>query len=89
MHRDKNRPANGWTISRYRFFFISLVAMCMYSFIPQLVPFLKGMNVLPMIWPENKVINTLFGIHSGLAMLPLTLSYQSIIAFLGEIAVFT
>ena len=84
MHRDKNPRANGWTISRYHLFFLSLVAMFGYSFLPQLVPALSGLNLLPMIWPQNKIINCIFGLHTGLAFLPLTLSYQTVVAFLGE-----
>lgn len=36
-----------------------------------------------MIWPKSKIVNTLFGVELGLNLLPLTLSYQTAVAFLG------
>jgi OPT oligopeptide transporter protein len=83
MHRDRNPPAGRWTISRYRLFFVSMACMFAYCFLPTLVPFVSKMNILPMIWPESKIVNTLFGMKNGLCLLPLTLSYQTAIAFLG------
>jgi hypothetical protein len=83
MHRDKNEPVGRWTISRYRLFFWSLLAMFLYSFIPQLVTFFKKLPILTMIWPKSKTVNLIFGVEQGLNLLPLTLSYQTIIAFLG------
>jgi hypothetical protein len=83
MHRDKNEPVGRWTISRYRLFFLSMGGMFLYSFLPQLIPFLSKMDFITPIWPESKIVNTLFGENNGLALLTLTLSYQTIITFLG------
>ena len=83
MHRDKNEPVGRWTISRYRLFFYSLLAMFAYSFIPQFLSFFQKMPILTMIWPKSKIVNTLFGVELGLNLLPLTLSYQTAVAFLG------
>lgn len=60
-----------------------MVGMSLYSILPQLIPFLAGMNIPAMIWPQSKIVNTLFGLRKGLALLPLTLSYQTLVIFLG------
>jgi hypothetical protein len=83
MHRDRNVPAGRWTISRYRLFFISMACMFAYDIVPHLVPFLAQPNILPMIWPSSKIVNTLFGVTNGLALFPFTFSYQTVITFLG------
>lgn len=83
MHRDKNEPVGRWTISRYRLFFWSLLALFCYSFIPQIFSFFEQLPILTMIWPQSKTVNLLFGTKTGLALLPLTLSYQTVITFLG------
>ena len=84
MHRDKNVAVGWWTISRYKIFFISMIACFGYSFLPQFIPFLDKMDILTMIWPKSKIVNTLFGVNHGLALLPLTLSWQTVVTWLGN-----
>lgn len=83
MHRDKNIPIGRWTISRYKLFFISMIACFCYQILPQLIPFLAHPDFITPIWPNSKIVNTLFGMRYGLALLPITFSYQTIISFLG------
>lgn len=83
MHRDVNNPVGRWTISRYNLFFIAALGCFGYSFLTQLVPFLSNLEILPMIWPKSKIVNTLFGPRQGLALLPMTLSWQTVICWLG------
>jgi hypothetical protein len=83
MHRDKNEPVGRWTISRYRLFFFSMGGMFLYQFLPQFIPFLSKMDFITPIWPQSKIVNILFGETNGLALFTLTLSYQTIITFLG------
>jgi hypothetical protein len=84
MHRDKNVAVGRWTISRYKIFFISIIACFGYSFLPQFIPFLDKMDIITMIWPKSKIVNLLFGVNQGLALLPLTLSWQTVVTWLGN-----
>ena len=83
MHRDRNIPVGRWTISRYKLFFVAFVGCFVYSFFPQFIDFFSHMDILTLIWPTSKIVNLLFGMHRGLALLPLTLSWQTVVAFLG------
>jgi len=84
MHRNRNAPAGKWRISRYKLFFIAMGAMFVYGFLPHAFPVMSRMDVLPMIWPKSKIVNCLFGVKNGLALLSFTMSYQTAIAFLGK-----
>jgi len=84
LHRDKNYPVGSWTISRYKLFFVAMVASFGYAFLPQFLGFLGEVQIFTLIWPKSTIVNTLFGMKRGLALLPLTLSYQTAIAFLGS-----
>jgi hypothetical protein len=86
MHRDKNPPVGRWTISRYRLFFLAMIACFGYSFLPHFIPFLSTIDIFTMIWPKSKIVNLLFGRKLGLALLPMTLSWQTVIAWLGRLA---
>jgi hypothetical protein len=57
--------------------------MFLYSFLPQLIPFISKMNFITPIWPQSKIVNILFGHKEGLALLSMTLSWQTIVTFLG------
>jgi OPT family oligopeptide transporter len=83
MHRDVNNPVGRWTISRYKLFFIAAIACFGYSFLPQFLPFMSDLDIFTILWPKSKIVNLLFGRRRGLALLPMTLSWQTVIAFLG------
>lgn len=45
FHQDKNLPANGWRISRLRFFLIAFSSMFVYFWFPNMfIPLLSGFN---------------------------------------------
>jgi len=83
LHRDRNYPVGRWTISRYKLFFVAMVVCFGYSFLPQFLQILQQIEIFTLIWPKSLIVNTLFGMDRGLALLPLTLSYQTVITFLG------
>jgi OPT oligopeptide transporter protein len=83
MHRDVNNPVGRWTISRYKLFWIAGIGCFFYQVLPKFIPFLDSFPILPMIWPKSKIVNTLFGPENGLAIFSMTLSWQTVIAFLG------
>ena len=84
LHRDKNYPVGRWTISRYKLFFVAMVTCFGYSFIPQFLDILQETPILTLIWPKSLIVNTLFGMKRGLALLPITFSYQTVVCWLGS-----
>ena len=84
LHRDRNYPVGRWTISRYKLFFIAMLACFGYSFLPQFLKILRQIEIFTLIWPKSTIANVLFGMDRGLALLPLTLSYQTVISLLGS-----
>lgn len=84
MHKDENKPANGWTISRYRFFMYIWVAAFAWYFLPGLLfPALSYFNVITWFAPKNVVISNLFGVASGLGLFPMTFDWAQI-AYIGS-----
>jgi OPT family oligopeptide transporter len=60
MHKDENKVANGWTISRYRFFVYIWAAACAWYFLPGLfMPALSYFSVVTWFAPKNVVIANL------------------------------
>lgn len=55
-----------------------------YSFIPQFLDILQETQILTLIWPKSPIVNTLFGMKRGLALLPITFSYQTVVCWLGS-----
>lgn len=70
--------SNGWTISRYRYFFYVLIGMFCYYWIPGVL--WQGLSVFAFVtWirPNNVVLNQLFGGFTGLSLIPLTFDWVS------------
>ena len=60
MHKNENKVANGWTISRYRFFIYVWSAAFAWYFLPGLLmPALSYFNVVTWFAPRNVVISNL------------------------------
>jgi OPT family oligopeptide transporter len=60
MHKDENKPANGWMISRYRFFIYVWAAAFAWYFLPGLLfPALSYFNVITWFAPKNVVVSNL------------------------------
>jgi OPT oligopeptide transporter protein len=60
MHKQDNEPANGWTISRYRFFIYVWTGAFTWYFLPGLLfPALSYFNVITWFAPKNVVIANL------------------------------
>ncbi|KIV84611.1 OPT family small oligopeptide transporter [Exophiala sideris] len=84
MHRNENKPANGWMISRYRFFIYVWAAAFAWYFLPGLLfPALSYFNVITWFAPRNVVVSNLFGVASGLGLFPLTFDWAQI-AYIGS-----
>lgn len=79
LHRQDNKPASGWTISRWNFFYIVCGGAFLFYFLPGLLmPCLSYFNVVTWFAPKNVVIANLFGVSSGLGLFPLTFDWAQI-----------
>jgi hypothetical protein len=67
MHKDENKPANGWMMSRYKFFIYVWAAAFAWYFLPGLLfPALSYFNVVTWIAPKNVVVSNLVSSPVGL-----------------------
>ncbi len=84
LHKEENKPANGWGISRWKFFYIIwLIAFAFYFLPGLLMPALSYFNVITWFAPDNVVVANLFGVVSGLGLFPLTFDWAQI-AYIGS-----
>ncbi|KAK3354904.1 putative isp4 protein [Neurospora tetraspora] len=74
---------NGWSISRYRWFLIVMGGSFAWYWVPgYLFQGLSWMCWITWIWPENVIVNQLFGGQSGYGLFPLTLDWSIISGYL-------
>ncbi|KAF5497485.1 Glutathione transporter 1 [Colletotrichum siamense] len=79
LHKEENKIADGWKISRWKFFFIVWFGAFAFYFLPGLLmPCLSYFNVITWIAPKNVVVANLFGVVSGLGLFPLTFDWAQI-----------
>jgi len=68
LHEPKqdNSPANGWTITRYRFFaYFTAFAFVLFWFPDYIWTSLGTFAFFTWIWPHNQKVNTIFGVSCG------------------------
>lgn len=58
--------------------------MFIYAWLPHCIGLLSIFDIITPIWPESKIVNTLFGPHQGLGLLAMTFSWQTVVTFLGN-----
>ncbi|MCJ1429740.1 hypothetical protein MMC29_007655 [Sticta canariensis] len=74
--------ANGWGISRYRyFFFVFLGSFVWYWFPGWIAQFLQVFAFVTWIKPDNVVINQLFGGSTGVSLIPITFDWTYISSY--------
>ncbi|KAK7420050.1 hypothetical protein QQZ08_010578 [Neonectria magnoliae] len=79
LHKQENKPAGGWTISRWKFFYIVWTISFLFYFLPGLLmPALSYFNVITWFAPKSVVIANLFGVSSGLGLFPLTFDWAQV-----------
>ncbi|KAB8290067.1 hypothetical protein EYC80_010393 [Monilinia laxa] len=80
LHEPKgNTSANGWTISRYRFFsYFTIVSFIIFWFPDYIWTSLSTFAFITWIVPHNQIVNTLFGMNSGLGLLPISFDWTQI-----------
>ncbi|KAI7191051.1 OPT family small oligopeptide transporter, partial [Hortaea werneckii] len=85
--KSKSDPAkaNGWQISRYRFFVYVASGSFVYYWFPGVI--WQGLSVFSFVtWikPNNATINQLFGGFTGLSLIPLTFDWTYVTAYLQD-----
>ncbi|THC94177.1 hypothetical protein EYZ11_006350 [Aspergillus tanneri] len=71
--------ATTWKISRYAFFTVAFcISFCWYWFPDFIFPALSYFTFPCWINPKSKVVNQLFGMKTGMGLLPLTLDWSQI-----------
>lgn len=83
--KSDSTNSNGWTISRYRYFFYVLLGMFCYYWTPGVL--WQGLSVFAFVtWirPNNVVLNQLFGGVTGLSLLPITFDWTYVTAYLSD-----
>ncbi|KAL3419861.1 OPT oligopeptide transporter [Phlyctema vagabunda] len=84
LHKEENQIADGWKISRWKFFFIIWISSFLFYFLPGLLmPALSYFSVITWFAPKNVVISNLFGVASGLGLFPVTFDWAQI-AYIGS-----
>ncbi|KAL8922652.1 MAG: hypothetical protein Q9172_003467 [Xanthocarpia lactea] len=84
MHKSENKIANGWSITRWRFFLLAFSAAFAWYFLPGLLfPALSYFNVVTWFAPQSIVLANLFGTSSGLGLFPVTFDWAQI-AYIGS-----
>jgi hypothetical protein len=84
LHKEENSVANGWKISRWKFFFVVWLSAFAFYFLPGLLmPALSYFSVITWFAPKNVVIANLFGVSSGLGLFPVTFDWAQI-AYIGS-----
>jgi hypothetical protein len=79
LHSRLNPVANGWMISRLRFFMYVMVGAAIWYFFPGLMFVgLSYFTWLCWILPNNLVVNHLFGMVTGLGLSPITFDWSQI-----------
>ena len=84
LHKEKNAIANGWTITRWKLFFVVWLSAFLFYFLPGLlIPALSYFSVITWFAPKNVIVANLFGVSSGLGMFPVTFDWAQI-AYIGS-----
>ncbi|KAF6821172.1 OPT oligopeptide transporter [Colletotrichum musicola] len=79
LHKEENRIADGWRISRWKFFYMVWFGAFAFYFLPGLLmPCLSYFNVITWFAPKSVVVANLFGVVSGLGLFPLTFDWAQV-----------
>lgn len=85
IHMNVNHSANGWTISRLKFFLIVFTCSFVWYWFPGfLFQGLSYFSWITWIKPENALVNQLFGVSSGLGLFPLTFDWNQVTGYIGS-----
>ena len=78
LHSRANHIADGWRITRLRFFLYVTAAGFIWYFFPGLMfTALSYFTWVCWITPKNVIVNQLFGMQAGLGLSPITFDWKS------------
>ncbi|KAH6642047.1 OPT oligopeptide transporter protein-domain-containing protein [Boeremia exigua] len=86
LHSSKDKPesVHRYRMSRYSFFLIAFsISFCWYWFPDFIFPALSYFTFVCWAAPNNAVVNQIFGMNSGLGLLPVTFDWSQI-AYIGS-----
>ncbi|PSN66496.1 OPT superfamily oligopeptide transporter [Corynespora cassiicola Philippines] len=86
LHFKDNGSIKGskWSMSRYRFFMLAFcVSFCWYWFPDFIFPAMGYFTFICWAAPDNAVVNQVFGMKSGMGLLPFTFDWNQI-AYIGS-----
>lgn len=80
LHSRENKPADGWTISRFSFFALVFTGSFIWYWFPDLImPFVSYIGAwISWVRPSSAVLGQVFGVQNGLGMFPLTFDWAQI-----------
>lgn len=80
LHEPQDKsPVSGWTISRYRFFgYVTIFAFVWFWFPDYIWTSLSSFAFITWIVPHSQKVNTIFGMNSGLGLLPISFDWTQI-----------
>lgn len=79
LHSRANAVANGWKISRLRFFMVVMAGAFVWYWFPGLIfVALSYFTWVCWIAPHNRIVNHLFGMQTGLGLSPITFDWTQI-----------
>lgn len=87
MHVNENHVANGWRMSRLKFFCIIFTCAFFYYFFPGYIfTGLSNFSWITWIKPNNVIINQIFGSSTGLGMFPnsFALDWNQVAGYIGS-----
>ncbi|QEU63101.1 hypothetical protein KDRO_F10430 [Kluyveromyces lactis] len=85
LHINENHMANGWKISRLKFFFLVFIIGFVYYWFPGFIfQALSYFAWVTWIRPDNVIINQIFGASTGLGIIPLTFDWNQIAGYVGS-----
>lgn len=80
FHSRENKPAGGWTISRFKFLAIVFtIAFVWYWFPDFIAPFLSTIGAwISWCKPSSAALSQVFGVQTGLGLFPLTFDWSQV-----------
>ncbi|KAK7204426.1 OPT oligopeptide transporter protein-domain-containing protein [Myxozyma melibiosi] len=85
IHKNDNFPVSGWKISRLRLFNIIFGCGFLYYWFPgYLAQFLSYFGWITWIRPNNVVLNQVFGVATGMGLMPITFDWNQIAGYIGS-----
>lgn len=86
MHVNENHPANGWKISRLKFFLTVFICAFFWYFFPGYIFQALSYFAWPTwIAPNNVIVNQIFGASTGLGLFPsFSLDWNQVAGYIGS-----